>query len=368
MDHFHNSYAVILAGGSGTRFWPRSRNLLPKQLCKINSDQQTLIEQTLSRLDDLVPRERRIVVTHARQVEKTRSIIGDQCGLVIAEPEQKNTAAALASAALVVRNLSRSQGVENPIMFSFHADHLIDDPVHFMDALSAAKIQAELGNLVLLGIRPNSPSVAFGYVYCGENLCVGSKVVGRKVLAFKEKPDLDLAKEYCDSGEYLWNSGIFTWAVKTLLQELARYLPKTVARLESASIAWKVTEPTVWIEKKDYACLEDVSIDHALLEKSTQVAVVPSEFTWLDVGSWDAIDQCRAADDSSGNRLVGDTLLIDSENSIVNTDSHFVAAIGIKDLVVVVENGAVLVCPKDRSQEVKKVVNHLKSHGRTELL
>lgn len=366
MNDFSNGYAVVLAGGSGSRFWPKSRQQLPKQLCNINSDDFTLIEQTFMRLEEIIPVERRIIVTHYDQVEKTRAVVGDKAAIILAEPERKNTAAALASAALFVRQLAHESGIEHPIMYSFHADHLIEKPDAYIHALQAAKVHAEHGSLVLLGIEPTYPSTGYGYVHCGEDQLTG--VQGKKVKSFKEKPDRKLALEYLESGKYLWNSGIFVWSVKTLLQELARYLPRTVARLESASRKWDFHSKVLNMAIEDYAVLEDISIDHALLEKSDQVVVIPSRFSWLDLGSWESVDMCRPADDDSGNRLSGDILTLDCQSNIISTDSFVVATIGLQDFVVVVDQGAVLVCPKNRSQDVKKIVALLKEQKRLELL
>lgn len=359
-------YAVILAGGSGTRFWPKSRHLTPKQLCKIGSSNLTMIEKTFARLDGFIPPERRILVTHEQQLEATKKIVADSCGHYLAEPSARNTAAALALAALEIRHLS---GDDNPIMISLHADHIIENDQAFRDDLCRAVAISECGYLTLMGIKPRRPETGYGYIEVGEPLNVAIENNGYRVASFREKPNRDIAQDYFDRGGFLWNSGYFIWQVPTILDELKNYLPQTHDLLWQLSHGGTISFNDVDRGKlhEVYEKLEKIAIDHAVLEVSERVAVIESDFGWYDLGSWDSLTECFPTD-SFGNYTFGDVLSIDCEGSIIETDGPLVATVGLKDMVVVVANGAVLVCPKDRAQDVKFVVENLKNQNRIEFL
>lgn len=360
-DHI---YAVILAGGSGTRFWPRSRHLTPKQLCRIGDPERTMIEITLDRLDGFIPPERRIIVTHKDQLEATRAIAGDACPCILGEPEARNTANALAMAALEIRH--RHGG--DRVMISLHADHVIRDEDRFRDALRSGVRLARAGYLGLLGIRPSAPETGFGYIE------KGGAVEGLNdlfhVRAFREKPDAETAVDLVRSGDNFWNAGIFTWKVDTILQELEMRLPQCVNALNDLlQNRTGFDEVPAADLASAYGRLPKISIDHAVLEVSENVAMVEGgeEIGWRDVGSWDALTTCFASDEQ-GNLLTGDVLALDTTGTTVDTDKTFVACLGLKNMVVVSAANAVLVCPRDRAQDVKKIVETLKERGRTDLL
>ena len=361
-------YVVILAGGSGTRFWPKSRQKKPKQLCKIGNGEYTMIEVTLRRLEGFVPPERRMIVTHKDQADGTRAIVGSQCPHILAEPEARNTAAALALAALEIEHIA-PKGVQ-PVMISLHADHVIRDEKAFRRALLDAVALAEKGNLTLIGIPPRAPETGFGYIEKGEPEVVGS-TRGNRVKSFREKSPRAVAEEYCRSGNFYWNAGLFVWRTARILEELKSHLPDTYQQLHDLAGQLPpgksfATVPTSTIAPT-YSKLKSISIDNAVLEKSTRVAVVEANMGWQDVGSWDALAECFGAD-ASGSIAYGDNMLLDCEGVTVDSDGPLIACLGLKDMIVVAAGGAIMVCPKDKAQDVKRFVEQLKAKGRAEYL
>jgi mannose-1-phosphate guanylyltransferase len=356
-------YAVILAGGSGTRFWPKSRHLRPKQLCRLGNEPRTMLEVTLARLDGFVPPERRIIVTHADQMPATRQLAGDACRHFLAEPEARNTANALALAALHITKLAKGG---KPVMLSLHADHIIKKQDAFRQALVDAIAIARQGHLTLVGIVPTYPETGYGYIERGAEL---PGLNGHAVASFREKPALAAATDFVRSKRFLWNAGLFVWRVDVLEDELAARLPATISALKGLIAHGAGGFDTVAAAElaRVYATLPKISIDHAVLEVSQRVAVVDADIGWQDVGSWDALALAFPTD-AAGNVAFGDHVLIDSRGTTIDSDGPFVAALGVQDLVVVVDDGAVLVCPKARAQDVKLVVEWLKERGRKELL
>jgi mannose-1-phosphate guanylyltransferase len=323
-----------------------------------------MIEVTLSRLDGFIPAERRIIVTHRDQLDATKSLVGNRCGTFIAEPEAKNTGAALAAAALEIQSLATAK---NPTMISLHADHTIQDLNEFLRVLDDGSTIAEQGRLVLVAIKPTRPDTGFGYIERGAALHGTNSAWD--VASFKEKPDFFTAEQYVKSGRYSWNSGIFIWMVPTLLSELREFMPETIGILESAAKAWggRLSQMPTPQLAPFYGKLSKTAIDNGLLERSRNVAFVEGDFGWQDVGTWAALDQCFPTDDH-GNLLFGDVYTEDAQNCVVDSDGPFIAALGIKDLVVVSAKGAILVCPKDRAQDVKNIVEYLKESGRKGLV
>ncbi len=360
-------YVVILAGGSGTRFWPKSRHLSPKQLCSIGDGQQTMLETTLHRIDGFVPPERRMVVTHRDQVAGTRAVTGQQCPLVLAEPDAKNTANALALAAIEIK--ARYKGSRPPIMISLHADHVIKKKDAFLQCLQEAVAVAEQGYLTLMGIVPDYPETGYGYIEKGSPL-PGHSILATTVQSFREKPELPLAREYLQTGRFLWNSGMFIWQVDVILRELAERLPVTVSKLQTLlhdSGKSSFTEVPPDRLTAVYSELPKIAIDNAVLEVSRNVAVIQSDIGWQDVGSWNALTQCFTTD-ASGNYIQGDVMAIDTNGSTIDSDGPFVACIGLENMVVVAAKGAILVCPQDRAQDVKLIVERLKEQKRLSLV
>ena len=360
-------YAVILAGGSGTRFWPKSRHLLPKQLCKIGDSEKSMIELTLNRLDGLVPPERRLIVTHRDQMQKTREIAAAHCDHFLAEPSARNTAPALALAALEIQALAPSGG-RAPLMISLHADALIKDLDAFHQALRQMVDAAEDRYLTLLGVTPTYPETGYGYIEKGEAVAAGKAC--QKVKSFREKPNRDLAEQYLNTGRFLWNSGIFAWRIDVILEELDRYLPLVIQKL-GPLLETTGVKSLAALPEKDlaavYSDLPQIAIDPAILERSQRVAVIEADIGWKDVGSWDALDSCFPTD-ADGNIFYGSVTAIDCTGTTVDSDAQIVACIGLQDIVVVSSKEAILVCRKDRAQDVKKIVEMLKNEGRNQLI
>lgn len=363
-----NVYVVILAGGSGTRFWPKSRQKRPKQLCKIGHDSLTMIEITLGRLAGFVPPERRLIITHKDQADGTRKLVGGLCPKIIAEPEAKNTAAALTLAALEIEAMAPPGSA--PIMVSLHADHVIRDEGTFRSSLLSAVTLAQEGYLTLIGIPPRTPDTGFGYIEKGNPLAVGT-ARGFTVSSFREKPPLAAAQQYVQSGNFFWNAGLFIWRVDRLLEELQGLLPQTLNPLRKVLAASGKDQSFTRLGAETFAAiyreLEAISIDHAVLEKSARVAVVAASMGWQDVGSWDALAVCFGKGEQE-NLSYGESMLIECQGVTTDSDGPLIAGLGLKDLVLVASGGVVMVCPRDRAQDVKKFVERLKAEGRKDLL
>lgn len=359
-DHI---YAVILAGGSGTRFWPKSRHTSPKQLCQIGSSHQTMLEQTLQRLEDYIPKERQLIVTHSRQSELTKETLGTNCPKILAEPEAKNTAAAIAMAAIEIERVY--QGSAKPIMVSLHADALIESEEQFKQTIDQALKVAEGGYLGLIGIKPKYPETGYGYIETGSPL---PQLPGFQVKKFKEKPNQALAEVFAKDPSHYWNSGIFVWQTSIMLEELAKNHPEITGplmALAEQSKSGSFNDLSAEAVAKTYANLPNIAIDPALLEQSEKVAMVDASFNWQDVGSWDALPQAFSTDDQ-GNFVNGKAVTIDSQNNVIDSDGPLIACLGVEDLVVVASKGAILVCPKNRSQDVKQIVTALKESGQSD--
>jgi mannose-1-phosphate guanylyltransferase len=361
-----NVFAIVLAGGSGTRFWPKSRHNRPKQLCAIGDNESTMIELTLRRLDGLVPPDRRMIVTHVDQLAATQMLTQGLCDHYLAEPSAKNTANALALAALEVQSLARKKHISDPIILSLHADALVKRIDVFASTVEKMVASAATGQLTLLGITPEYPETGYGYIEKG--LARPGLASTFKVDSFREKPDARTAQDYIETKRFLWNSGIFAWQVSTILRELEVFLPEsliTLSRALGSESSFSALASDAF--KSSYAGLQSIAIDPAVLEKSSKVSVVEADIGWKDVGSWDALKDCFPRD-AEGNVFYGDVIAFDTQGTTVDSDAQIVGVIGVKDLVVVSSQGAVLVCPRSRAQDVKLIVEELKKRGRTDLI
>jgi mannose-1-phosphate guanylyltransferase len=362
-------HAVILAGGRGTRFWPRSRTRTPKQLLNI-AGKDTMLEQTVRRLRPLIPAERIWTVTNAEQASEVRKQVPAAAQKrVLTEPLGRNTAAAIALAAL---HLQHAVGGD-ALMAVLPADHFIAQSDKYRKIVGVAlDVAREQGRMVVLGIPPTRPETGFGYVErVGEALPLHSLPVFA-VRRFTEKPELALAQEYVWSGNYHWNAGMFFWRVSTFLANLKKFLPKTHAALLklAPSIGTRAYESKL---RSIYPKLENISVDYAILEPAAreegpaQVYIIPAEVGWSDIGSWAAVYELLVKQQGE-NVLAGAGRAIDAEGNFLWSPGKFVAAIGIKDLVVVETPDALLVCPRDRAQDVGKIVKWLEENKKKELL
>jgi mannose-1-phosphate guanylyltransferase len=362
-------HAVILAGGRGTRFWPRSRTKTPKQLLNIVG-KGTMLEQTVARLRPIVPADRIWTVTNVEQhVTVRQQLPQGSRKRVLVEPTGRNTAAAIALAAFHIQKAAKGDA----LMAVLPADHYIEQTHEYQKIVSTAlNVAREPGRMVVLGIPPTRPETGFGYIERMEATIGAQGIPIYPVRRFAEKPALETAKEYVASGNYHWNAGMFFWRVSTFLNALQLHLPHTFNMLEAlaAKIGTRKYQTQL---RKDYAKLENISVDYAILERSTatasapQVFVIPAEVGWSDIGSWAAVYEILA-------RLPGENIFsgkghaIDASGNFVSSTGKFVAAIGVKDLVVIETTDAVLICPRDRAQDVGKMVKWIEEQKMMELL
>lgn len=354
----HKLYPVIMAGGSGTRFWPLSRHLFPKQLLKIGGD-QTLIQQTMLRVCGCAPASQVLISTNAAQAELIRTQLaewkGDLAQGFVLEPEGRNTAPAIALAALEV--LGRDP---DGVMLVVPADHVVAGQRDFQSAVSLAVQLAAQGYLVTFGIPPIRPETGYGYIKPNGRAILGKqgKLTGYRVQQFVEKPDAAKAARYLKAGNYYWNSGMFVWRAAAILDEIRRHQP-ALGRVVGRLGALKAAGASQAAIDDVYRQALSVSIDNGVMELSSNAAVVPVAFRWSDVGSWGSLDEV-AKQDQSGNVMTGRVVDFESTRSIVYADRRVVATIGLQDMVVVDTPDATLVCPKSRAQDVKKIVKMLK--------
>jgi mannose-1-phosphate guanylyltransferase / mannose-6-phosphate isomerase len=359
-------YPVIMAGGSGTRFWPLSRHYFPKQLLRIGG-KETLIQQTMRRMIGCASPQQVLISTNGPQADLIKTQLSDwkdalQDNFVL-EPEGRNTAPAIALAALEV--LRRDP---EGLMLVVPADHVVTGQREFEDAVRLASDLARQGYLVTFGIKPIRPETGYGYIRPDGKTVLGRQgaMKGFRVLNFVEKPDAMKAARYLKAGNYFWNSGMFVWRAATILDEIRRHQPvlgKAVDQIQQlmAAGASKASLDEV------YRSIQPVSIDNGVMEPSSKAAMVPVSFRWSDVGSWGSLDEV-ASKDRAGNVFAGRVVDIDSSDSIVYADRRVVATIGLQDMVVVDTPDATLVCPKSRAQDVKKVVDILRQQKAPEHL
>ncbi|MGM0689385.1 MAG: mannose-1-phosphate guanylyltransferase/mannose-6-phosphate isomerase [Bacillota bacterium] len=348
-------YAIILAGGSGTRLWPLSRELYPKQFLPMpGTGDKSLIQATIDRVRAAVSEEKILVVTHVDQAGEIRRQLG-LSGMtkvrLLEEPQARNTAPAIGLAAWY---LLQEEGPD-AVMAVLPSDHLIPDREQFAGLLHTGEAAAKAYGLVTFGIQPDYPETGFGYISCGEGL----EHSACRVEKFVEKPDLETAETYLKDKRYLWNSGMFVFRVGALVEQYHRLLPEMHAALEQVDYKeLSNLEPI-------YSGLEKISIDYGILERSEGVTVIPTGISWSDLGSWEAYYQLSPVD-KQGNYLKGRILPVDTENTMVISEARIIGAIGLKDLVVVDTDDALLVCDRKRAQDVKTIVDQLKADGAVE--
>jgi mannose-1-phosphate guanylyltransferase/mannose-6-phosphate isomerase len=359
-------YAVVLAGGSGTRFWPLSRELYPKQLLKVLSN-RTLIQQTVLRVRPIGPAERTLVVTGASHADGIRIQLDGADGVpkenLLIEPVARNTAAAIGWAAEAVRRLD-----PDGIMLVMPADHVIPDEKKFLRTVALGVQVAQAGKLVTFGIKPTRPETGYGYIKAAGRrpLLAQGGLKALAVARFVEKPDLPTAKRYLRAGGFYWNSGIFVWRADTILEEMATALPKLARGLRQLGQALGTSNETQALDRF-YKTAESISIDHGVLQRSRRAAVIPAPFRWSDVGNWSSLNEV-ADTDRDGNIRIGRIVDLGSRDSVLYGEHRLVATIGLKDMVVVDTADATLVCPKDRAQDVKQVVELLRKQKAPEHL
>ncbi|HEY6345712.1 MAG TPA: mannose-1-phosphate guanylyltransferase [Bryobacteraceae bacterium] len=357
-------YGLILAGGRGTRFWPRSRRKSAKQVLRFFGE-RSLIQQTLDRLRPVIPPERIWVLTNEHlRAEIARQLPEVPRAQILAEPAQRNTAPAIGLAAQVLTSLD-----PEALMGVFPSDHVIGQPREFLRLLRPAFDAARDGKLAVLGIQPRWPETGYGYIEFARVPHAAGKELPFAVRRFHEKPERPLAVRYVRGGRHYWNAGMFFWRTQVLLEELRRYVPKTASLLAalppfgSRRFAARLREV--------FPLCENKSIDYAVMEpaaKAGRVAMIPAgDIGWNDVGSWNAVYELHARDDF-GNAVRGDSLIQDSTGVYVDADSKLVALVGVKDLIVVDTPDALLIADRARAQQVGELVKRLEKSGREDLL
>jgi len=376
-------YAIIPAGGSGTRLWPVSRSARPKFLLPLPGP-RTMIQETVQRLQPLCQLSDIIVITGPKHADEVRLQLPElETDQVIVEPMARGSGPAIGLGAAIACKRD-----PEAIVGSFAADHVVTEPAVFENAVRAAIDVASRGYLVTIGIQPSYPETGYGYIRSGASIGVSNGLDVRIVDEFKEKPDLETATRYVDSGRYLWNASMFVWQAKALMAELRAYLPDVANALERIAEVWD-TPARVQAMHDIWPSIEEVTIDHGILEKSDRVAVVPGVFGWTDLGDWHGYGKVIADTLSveSGNGSIADNgngrghldvhnnltiqaelLPIDATNAVVVGNGRLIALLGVDNIIVIDTEDAVLICDRSRAQDVRRLVDALKQQGSTTLI
>ena len=349
---------IIMAGGSGSRLWPLSRQLNPKQFLRLADPDWSMLQATIQRLQGLETATAKLICNEQHRflaAEQLRQL-GIKGANILLEPVGRNTAPAIALAAL-----QALEEADDPVLLVLAADHLINDQEAFQASVTAALPLALAGKLVTFGIVPSSPETGYGYIEQGSSLPEGGFAVTR----FVEKPDLKTAQRYLASGNYCWNSGMFMFRAQRYLDELAVHQPAILQSCRDALAGGSKDMDFIRVDADAFAACPDDSIDYAVMEKTADAAMVPLDAGWSDIGSWSALWDVSQKD-AEGNALTGDVITESTQGCYIHADSRLVATVGVEDLVIVETKDAVLVTRKDRVQDVKKIVERIKSDGRHE--
>ncbi len=367
MNDTSHTFAVILAGGGGTRLWPKSRTKTPKQFLKLTG-KDTMVQVAAARITKVVDWERIIVVTNKMYFDEIRAELPQiPAENIIAEPEKKDTAMAMLAGALYAYSIDPEAVVMNAA-----SDAVITDVNEFVKVMKAAlSVASERKNLVTVGIQPSRPETGFGYIKIGDSI---KKLDGNlslfKVDSFTEKPNLPTAQAFVSTGKYFWNANMYVWAASTLMESFKKYMPEMYALTEKLS----TTTPAEFHKMLPdiYSKVQAISIDYAISEKADNLVLIPGDFGWDDVGDWKVVYDL-AKHDSNGNVVLDDndqplSLLINSENNFIEANGRLIALYGINDLVIVDTPEILMIVPKSKSQDVKKLVEKLKADGKKEYL
>lgn len=350
--------AVIMAGGCGERFWPKSRISRPKQFLSLTSDGETMIQKTVRRLLPLVAPEDIYISTN----EKYRILAEEQLPSIpkeniLCEPAPRNTAPCIAFAAAVI-----GRKYEDAVMMVLPSDHLIGIEDIYVNTLKKAVSAAEQGSsLITIGITPTYPETGYGYINFG---CESGHAY--EVERFVEKPDIRTAEKYLASGKYLWNSGMFIWKLSTIMDNIKKFMPEVYDHAVKIGEAYGASEFSEILER-EFSAMPSESIDFGIMEKAENILTIPGSFGWDDVGSWRAVERINEVDEQN-NYIDGNVSYTDIKNTTICGGKRLIAAVGVEDIIIVDTDDAVLVCSKNSTQDVKKIIAHLKQEGRNDLI
>ncbi len=357
-------YFVILAGGVGSRLWPRSRRQMPKQFLNITSLERTLLQETYERVAEMSPSDHFVVVTsQAYSPTVLAQLPQIPARNILGEPVGRGSAPAVGIGALFIH-----QHDPGAVMASLHADHFITRPGELRRILRVAEVVAQDGCLVTLGIEPSHVEVGYGYIEGGERLAEVQGVEVRRAARFIEKPQRDDAERFVATGNFYWNAGMFVWKVSTILEAFARYMPDLYDRLMDIQAFWNRTGQVGLIPEALWLPIQPQTIDYGIMEKADNVAVVPTDLGWSDVGSWATLLDLLPASDGAENVVIGQHVGIETRGSLIYSPDRLIATVGLENVVIVDTGDAILICPKERAQDVKRIVEQLQEQGRHEVL
>ncbi len=352
--------AFIMAGGRGERFWPRSRRSLPKQFLSLTGDGKTMIQMTVERLLPIVDMEDIYISTNKDYEEIVRKQLPDiPAENILCEPVGRNTAPCIGLGAMHI-----AKKYEDAVMYVLPSDHQIKFGKMFLDTLlEAADVAKDGKNLVTIGITPDYPETGYGYIKFDPQKSVGRAY---RVDRFVEKPTIDVAKEYIKTEEYLWNSGMFTWKVSSILENIKKYMPQTYDVLYR--ICERIGKDDYFdVLSKEFKNCESLSVDYGIMEKTSDIYIIPGTFGWDDVGSWLAIERLQKTNEF-GNVVDGDVICVSTRNCIIQGENKLIATVGLEDTIIVDTKDAILICNKDNASEIKKVIENLKICNRSEFI
>jgi Mannose-1-phosphate guanylyltransferase len=353
-------FSVILAGGGGTRFWPLSRQSMPKQLLNL-SGRDVMINETLRRCEGVIPFENTYIVTNQTQLDPMRKLLTDGVPRenILVEPMPRNTAPCVLYAAL---RICREFG--DCVLCVFPSDHYIEEEERFRAVLRNAAEAAQTQDTILtIGIETRYPSTGYGYIKKAGN---PDRFSAYAVERFEEKPDAEKAEAFCKSADYFWNSGMFVFKASVIIEAFKRYLPKYYGRMLPLINHMSPYEEANTL-KTVYQALEPISLDYGIMERADNLAVIPGDFGWSDLGSWDALGSVLPPDEND-NLIKAEHVCVDTSDCIIYGDKKLIATVGLSNVVIVDSRNAILVCDKEKAQDVRKVVEKLKVQGNYELL
>ncbi len=354
-------FALVMAGGGGTRLWPKSRENNPKQMHAL-AGERPLVQEVTDRLARIVGSDNVFIMTNSHHAEAIRAIMSCRPDMILIDPFRRDTAPCIGLAAVYLSRID-----PHSVMGVFAADHFIGDEEAFARVVRAGAELAGDGHVVTLGIRPTGPETGYGYIEFDQPFGSVQGVDVYHATRFVEKPDLEKAKEYCASGQYLWNSGMFVWSIPTVFSLFERYLPEVYEGLMRIRDAIS-TDKEERVLLHEYERMQRISVDYAIMEKLDDILVIPGDFGWNDIGSWATVHEIAPADEE-GNLVKGLHVGIDTSNSLImGRDGKVIATIGVDGLVIVDTEHGLLVCPNDRTQDVKKIVDRLKERGLDDFL